>query len=306
MGQEIAVKASNSILVGYHAISLAYHFSQRRMAVLVHGMGAFEHRGGSGRYSHDWDVLLHVLQVETKFLVHPLFIVAQVYDLHLSRSQNIRKDIDHGVLEIEEQKVGFGGPGKMQIYRHEPLARNRFSDPLRAYERLLGEIASLHTDLSIVQNVFRFQGNIWLWINKLADDILRVGVLGKNEESAYGLHEKLMHSIQLPSSLCQTASSQFAMVAERLRNQSSLVVSFIAQEENMISHIVAKNGAVIAAASKRDSSPMKAIAFVTMVFLPPTFVAVCHLWQCVGFHQYTWKKMIADGNRPSLACRFFH
>jgi len=141
MGQEIAVKASNSILVGYHAISLAYHFSQRRMAVLVHGMGVFEHRGGSGRYSHDWDVLLHVLQVETKFLVHPLFIVAQVYDLHLSRSQNIRKDIDHGVLEIEEQKVGFGGPGKK--CRFTVMSRSRAIDSAIHFEPTRGSLVKL-------------------------------------------------------------------------------------------------------------------------------------------------------------------
>jgi nitrate reductase NapE component len=50
--------------------------------------------------------------------------------------------------------------------------------------------------------------------------------------------------------------------------------SLIAQEENKISRSVAIDSAQIAVATKRDSSAMKTIALITILFLPSTFVAV--------------------------------
>ena len=50
--------------------------------------------------------------------------------------------------------------------------------------------------------------------------------------------------------------------------------NLIAQDENTLNRGIAEDSRQLAEASKRDSSAMKIIAFLTALFLPATFVAV--------------------------------
>ena len=52
------------------------------------------------------------------------------------------------------------------------------------------------------------------------------------------------------------------------------VYNYMAQKGNMITIALAADSKEIAMATKKDSSAMKAIALLTMIFLPGTFVAV--------------------------------
>ena len=49
----------------------------------------------------------------------------------------------------------------------------------------------------------------------------------------------------------------------------------IAQRDNKINISVAEDSKKIAAAAMRDSSAMKTVSMLTLIFLPPTYVAVC-------------------------------
>ena len=50
--------------------------------------------------------------------------------------------------------------------------------------------------------------------------------------------------------------------------------NFIAQRDNQLSQSIGAHSREIAAATKMDSTAMKGIAVVTMLFLPGTFFAV--------------------------------
>ncbi|KAL4947305.1 hypothetical protein BDW69DRAFT_199759 [Aspergillus filifer] len=63
-------------------------------------------------------------------------------------------------------------------------------------------------------------------------------------------------------------------VKERLEGQHSTLFNLITQNDSLLSTSIAQDSREIAAASKRDSSSMKIIAFLTTFFLPATFVAV--------------------------------
>lgn len=63
-------------------------------------------------------------------------------------------------------------------------------------------------------------------------------------------------------------------VKERLEGQHSTLFNLITQNDSVLSTSIAQDSREIAAASKRDSSSMKIIAFLTTFFLPATFVAV--------------------------------
>ncbi|KAL4757464.1 uncharacterized protein BDW70DRAFT_153304 [Aspergillus foveolatus] len=75
-------------------------------------------------------------------------------------------------------------------------------------------------------------------------------------------------------------------VKERLEGQHSTLFNLITQNDSLLSTSIAQDSREIAAASKRDSSSMKIIAFLTTFFLPATFVAVCPT--------ASWAETIAD------------
>ena len=56
------------------------------------------------------------------------------------------------------------------------------------------------------------------------------------------------------------------------------VHNLIAQRDSLRHIEIGKDTKEVAAASKRDSSAMKTIAVLTMVFLPGTFVSVSHVF----------------------------
>lgn len=49
----------------------------------------------------------------------------------------------------------------------------------------------------------------------------------------------------------------------------------IAERDNKVNISVAEDSKKIAAAAMRDSSAMKTVSMLTLIFLPPTYVAVC-------------------------------
>jgi hypothetical protein len=59
----------------------------------------------------------------------------------------------------------------------------------------------------------------------------------------------------------------------RMSNQLTLILSLFSQEDQSIGIDIAKASKSIALESRRDSSSMKTLAVVTMVFLPGTFIA---------------------------------
>ncbi|KAL9100232.1 MAG: hypothetical protein Q9163_004371 [Psora crenata] len=70
---------------------------------------------------------------------------------------------------------------------------------------------------------------------------------------------------------------QYECLSKNVQAQIAVVYSYTAQRENALNIEIAKDSKSIAAACKRDSSAMKSIALLTMLFLPGTFVSVRYL-----------------------------
>lgn len=64
-------------------------------------------------------------------------------------------------------------------------------------------------------------------------------------------------------------------IKNRAMVQQSALFNLIAQQDQLLNLQVARDSRIIALESKKDSSSMKTIAVMTMVFLPGTFIAVC-------------------------------
>ncbi|MCJ1307310.1 hypothetical protein MMC25_000956 [Agyrium rufum] len=73
--------------------------------------------------------------------------------------------------------------------------------------------------------------------------------------------------------VCSNLQLEARQIQERTKIQISAIYSLIAQRDNILNLQVAHDSKRLADASRRDSSAMKTIAVLTIVFIPGTFVA---------------------------------
>ncbi len=67
--------------------------------------------------------------------------------------------------------------------------------------------------------------------------------------------------------------AELEFLSSIIKNQSTVLFNLINQRDSRLNYSVARSSQQIAAASKRDSSAMKTISILTLVFLPGTFVS---------------------------------
>lgn len=72
---------------------------------------------------------------------------------------------------------------------------------------------------------------------------------------------------------CQNLVLRTEYAEKRVQSQIAVVYQFMAQKDSKVNISLAETSATIAVESKKDSSSMKAIAVLTMCFLPGTFLA---------------------------------
>ncbi|PVH75528.1 hypothetical protein DL98DRAFT_593035 [Cadophora sp. DSE1049] len=72
---------------------------------------------------------------------------------------------------------------------------------------------------------------------------------------------------------CQNLVLRAEYQEKRVQSQIAVVYQFMAQKDSKVNISLAETSATIAQESKKDSSSMKAIAILTMCFLPGTFIA---------------------------------
>lgn len=90
-------------------------------------------------------------------------------------------------------------------------------------------------------------------------------------------HEKLMHLISSIKSLQKVAKAQ-EFYAEELKQraivQQTALFQLLAQKDQQSGLQIASDSRVVALETRKDGSSMKTIAVMTLMFLPPTFIAV--------------------------------
>ncbi|CAD6594358.1 MAG: hypothetical protein ASARMPRED_009242 [Alectoria sarmentosa] len=85
--------------------------------------------------------------------------------------------------------------------------------------------------------------------------------------------QEMRQHTQWQVDLLRSLVYEYENCAKAATSQMSIIYSHTSQRESELNVEVAKDSKSIAAASKRDSSAMKSIALLTMLFLPATFVS---------------------------------
>jgi hypothetical protein len=162
------------------------------------------------------------------------------------------------------------------------------------YERLTRDLNACKTSLIFMDNFTLFEREIGAFCKETLEtlellrherglDTMPTGErLAAAQQLDYHLNLSQLRRIQA-CSLERRVQTQISVVRQHITGTPICIwlsdilqlYSLISQRDSKINILVAEDSKKIAMAAKRDSTAMKTISVLTMVFLPGTFVAVC-------------------------------
>ncbi|KAK3331281.1 hypothetical protein B0H66DRAFT_546202 [Apodospora peruviana] len=287
----LLMKVPNYRVVGNFAISLTYDHPSRMTTAVIHG----------GMLPDRWDRCVSLLRENMHLCAHPTLLPALVFIIYRSSIEQHRAAVDKTVLDTENY-TGYGSPRSFVHLHHGTVRQDDPPPPppdvdglTLNFEWVLKRLQSYQTVLSTLANVVRFTQEWGQFIRKCTDEFDHF--LPTDDADALSMSEDILQLLELPCSQVQTAHSQIQALKERVQSQANLVFGLMSREENRISRMMAEHSAGVAVVAKRDSSAMKTIAFLTMAFLPGTFVATV---LSTPFFQWS-----GEADEPPVTTKYF-
>ena len=212
---------------------------------------------------------------------NPLSFISLLFEEQGYSCEKYRAKLDKDVVEMENQTG------------HTSIAISLFGQN-PDYERLTRDLNACKTSLIFVDNFTLFEKEIGDFCKETLEtlELLRhergLDTLPTGERVAaaqqldYHLNLSQLRRIQA-CSLERRVQTQISVVRQHSTDTPNCIrlsdilqlYSLISQRDSKINILVAEDSKKIAMAAKRDSTAMKTISVLTMVFLPGTFVAVC-------------------------------
>jgi len=258
-----------------------------------------------GCNKRDMEAIWTFLRYSTSNSEHPLLLLALFSDLQFQRLRRLR-DAALGNLEIAIHEAGLSRKAGREVLAIRKVTSNAQSDI--DYDKVTRDVLrNFHDSGYLLQAMIRSRSQVAKVLASLDVSEVSLGEAQKN-------HLKLLGqriAKYMDSTICHYDS--LIEKARLTTNESSLLMSaiwnLIAQKDNKINQSIANQSKNIAEESKRiadeskslaesstrlaadskeiaedskdvaeatkwDSTSMKAIATLTMVFLPPTYAAV--------------------------------
>ncbi|TVY43824.1 hypothetical protein LOCC1_G004859 [Lachnellula occidentalis] len=216
---------------------------------------------------HGFPLLIQTLKQHQIHCTHPLLTAALLSKIVITAVANRVQAVDRILNELEET-------AGQHEYINIPLRNPLEMDFMTATRRL------------------NFVGRT-LGVERMRAEamILALGVMGKDiagfgkliststsdDENGRATHEDATRMvgelITCHVDECQNLALRAEYEEKRTQTQLAVVYQFMTQKEAIVNSKIAYTSAMIATESKKDSSAMKAIAVLTMIFLPGTFIA---------------------------------
>ncbi|KAK1584947.1 uncharacterized protein LY79DRAFT_559858 [Colletotrichum navitas] len=257
----LTVKLPQMFQLGNLGLAMSHHLETGTTVAFLHGWNVFSNRNyvtDEPTVSHAED-LCGMMQSATTLWAHPLFLPAVLVREHLSRAEAFKSRLEPKVTDIER---GLGVTRSARLVGLEVNASVQHM--VQDDQERLRITARLNTTATDVVNML----GILDW------DLQHVKFLGRVNDDLGALHGRMSPAAdaELRSVVeyleCEALSivSFVGTMKSRLDLQLNVLYNFIAQAENNLNMKIAANAGL-------DSTAMKTLAVVTMVFLPPTFVA---------------------------------
>ncbi|KAH8674228.1 hypothetical protein BX600DRAFT_227290 [Xylariales sp. PMI_506] len=152
---------------------------------------------------------------------------------------------------------------------------------------ITGVFANLWKSVSIAKTVAETLDNLETWERTFLDLNPHADCRNYHQECA----KSIRSAVGLLKLRIKTIEQSGKAIDDRAAAQSNIVSALLLRVDNGLSHSIAVANTAIAEATMRDSKDMKAIAIMTMAFLPSTFVAALF---AVPSLQWTEANVIQD------------
>ncbi|KAI9771493.1 MAG: hypothetical protein M1840_002113 [Geoglossum simile] len=188
----------------------------------------------------------------------PLAFLNLLFEMHGSMTELYREKRD---VEVCVAELQTGTSSLIHSDRITP------ADEMNN-ENLMKELHALNAKLLILDGVMNWELSAGKFIRETYTTLSELRALSTPQDQP--LRDSLDYLLNL-SSLRQT---QAQTLQKRVQMQLGVLYSLISQRDNKLSMSIAKASKEIVSATRRDSSSMKTIAVLGLIYLPGTFVAV--------------------------------
>ncbi|KZL63646.1 hypothetical protein CI238_11557 [Colletotrichum incanum] len=257
----ITVKLPQMFQLGNLGLALSHCFETGTTVAFLHGWNMFSDRD----YVTNEPIVPHaeslheIIQSATTLWAHPLFLPMVLVREHLLRAEALKKQLDPKVTNIEmnlgvtksARLVGLGINAKVHHMIQDDEARLRIT-------ALLNTTA---TDTVNLLGILEWDFQYFKFLHRVNNDLRAF-----HGQIFLEVDAELCSIIDFLECEALSISSFASTMKSRLDLQLNMLYNFIAQAGNNLNMRIAANAGL-------DSTAMKTLAVVTMIFLPPTFVA---------------------------------
>jgi hypothetical protein len=233
-----------------HALALTYNVRTKNTSAIIQGPSNSQYLSKLCSY----------LKERADLAAHPAFLVLVAAQLEYEATDqgylplradmiHIEKWTGHGSLINRSNRENF------DLFTHLPAVTrelNLFSS------KVIGETERVKSCLLRHERIL-----------ELIDHVNRYSTNPETAQSA-----ELRHNAEFLATGWKSLLYRYEAFEKNVQVQLAVLYNTAVQRDSKLNLNVAKSSASIAAASKRDSSVMKSISLLTMLFLPATFVSI--------------------------------
>lgn len=264
------IKVPQKYQVGNYGVALSYDFSTKFTTALLVGTGIMQ----DGNDYRIWPKcpsaeLFDYIKAVPSLLAEPMILPTILLQHHLYRTDIFCNSHLNSNIDDIQRRLGMNRAGRMHLagpardlVAEKPI--NEMRDSLRT---ITSELSTFMTEITWYCKVSEWQCECAAFLAQMLSDVAQksggISNVGNTLE-----YRDIKECIEYLDMAAQALRRQNGGSKERAEADIGVLYSIIAQLDNRLN-------AKISASSSRDSTAMKTLAFITTLFLPGTFVAVC-------------------------------
>ncbi|KAL9612390.1 MAG: hypothetical protein Q9167_003030 [Letrouitia subvulpina] len=213
----------------------------------------------------DEKILLEWLKLTTFSAGHPLLLPSLFAELQLKRYLTLTRENWTRLVKLCADTGQYRKPS--QQAQASPPREDAFN-----YDNTTREILQMYQDTEfLVKDLTKIQNELKQMMGLL--DLIRTAAPDTRKDFIARENARIGERLEEIVAEYDALLAECKLITDGASLLTNAVWNLIAQRDNNVNQSIAADSREIAAAARRDSSAMKAIAFLTMFFLPGTFVA---------------------------------
>ncbi|KAK1452913.1 hypothetical protein CCUS01_01930 [Colletotrichum cuscutae] len=257
-------------------MAMSHHFEARTTLAFIHGWDIFSNKLKFTKKPivPHIEAIQEILKSSRRLLSYPLLLPTLFLRRHLTRAEDMRRQLSSMTAEIEKA-IGVTQTARLS---GRTVQDQRIVEEVKAM--VLGEKPRIHTtaristtatDVINMKETLEWDEEYVKFLRRVNDD---VKAHPREAHTPPEADLQLCGFIDLLERDAQSISSYATRMQSRLELQFNVLYNLVAQAGNSLNMQQSTQAGQVAAQAGMDSTAMKTMAVVTMVFLPPTFVAV--------------------------------